>query len=180
MIGGLLFRYWEGGARARQEQSNVRVEWLRKSKRPEAASLAEPDSRGAVLVPIQIALTPAAVTPRAGRAAAEPCRGAAVTYPAAAVPVLAGRLTCRAAVARVRTALPDSVLLRAPAPKAVPLFRWGADWLPLAEYNTRARAVLAFAGGGALPAPFGSRPSVDEHNRQAVVAIAAAMLADDA
>lgn len=32
MIGGLLFRYWEGGSPAVPEHPNVRIEWLRKSR----------------------------------------------------------------------------------------------------------------------------------------------------
>jgi len=60
-----------------------------------------------------------------------------------------------------------------------PLFRWGKDWVSLDEYNARGRAVLVAAGGGVLPAPFGGPRSVGEHNRRAIAAITAAMLADD-
>ena len=177
MIGGLLFRYWEGGARARQEQPNVRVEWLRKSRKPEETPQPAPDERGAVLVPIRVELPTAGVAPRTLRANAS-LRGTTAVAACARLTAAVGVATAQAVSTAVRTALPDPVLARAAAPEVTPMFRWGKDWVSLDEYNARGRAVLVAAGGGVLPAPFGGPRSVDEHNRRAIAAIAAAMLAD--
>ena len=153
MIGGLLFRYWEGGTAARSGNPNVYLKWAQK-KRPEQR--------------------PPAPEPRA----AEPEQAVLVPLPAICQP---GRIgvagTAPATIVRTAQAQPQTLVARAAA---------GA--CSAAAYPTGVRAALpdalvAVAGAPAVTAALdpdsARRLAIIEHNRRAIAAVAAAMLADD-
>lgn len=156
MIGGLLFRYWEGGARAvTPEHPNVRIEWLRRSrKNQQELGLPEPqpalpDTEAAELVPLRAILAPAAA------------RAAAVT-PWARARRVERALTQAAAVPR--TTRPGVVALRTPVvASTATTHALAADHQPMAV---------------AQPDEFSARRhAVNEHNRRAIAAALAVYLA---
>lgn len=151
MIGGLLFRYWEGGTATRSGNPNVYVNWAQK-KRPEQRPA--PDTKPAepvVLVPL-----PAVCRP--GRIGVVGTAPVAFARTSIAQAQSVGRLAVDTAVLAVaalrqsatRAALPDAVGVSAVAPHAT------AQQDPDSLH----------------------RLGVIEHNRRAIAAIAAAMLAD--
>ncbi len=151
MIGGLLFRYWEGGTATRSGNPNVYVNWAQK-KRPEQRPA--PDAKPAepvVLVPL-----PAVCRP--GRIGVVGTAPVAFARTSIAQAQSVGRLAVDTAVLAVaalrqsatRAALPDAVGVSAVAPHAT------AQQDPDSLH----------------------RLGVIEHNRRAIAAIAAAMLAD--
>lgn len=151
MIGGLLFRYWEGGTATRSGNPNVYVNWAQK-KRPEQRPA--PDAKPAepvVLVPLPAVCQPgrigvAGTAPvafaRTSLVQVQPVGRLAVTAAALAVAALRQSAT--------RAALPDAVGVSAVAPHAT------AQQDPDSLH----------------------RLGIIEHNRRAIAAIAAAMLAD--
>lgn len=153
MIGGLLFRYWEGGTATRSGNPNVYVNWAQK-KRPEQRPAPAPETKPAepvVLVPLPaicqlgrvgIAGHVPAVLARASLAQAQVVGPLVVT----AAPLAAAALRQSA----TRAALPDAVGVSAVAPHAT------AQQDPDSLH----------------------RLGIIEHNRRAIAAIAAAMLAD--
>lgn len=151
MIGGLLFRYWEGGTATRSGNPNVYVNWAQK-KRPEQRPA--PDAKPAepvVLVPL-----PALCQP--GRIGVVGTAPVAFARTSIAQAQSVGRLavgTAALAVAALRqsatrAALPDAVGVSVVAPHAT------------AQQDPDSAQRLA----------------IIEHNRRAIAAIAAAMLAD--
>lgn len=153
MIGGLLFRYWEGGTATRSGNPNVYVNWAQK-KRPEQRPTPAPDTKPAepvVLVPL-----PAVCRP--GRIGVVGTAPVAFARTSIAQAQSVGRLAVGTAVLAVaalrqsatRAALPDAVGVSAVAPHAT------AQQDPDSLH----------------------RLGVIEHNRRAIAAIAAAMLAD--
>ena len=151
MIGGLLFRYWEGGTAVRSGNPNVYVNWAQK-KRPEQRPA--PDAKPAepvVLVPLPALCQPG----RIGVAGTAPVAFARTSIAQAQS---VGRLAVGTAVLAVaalrqsatRAALPDAVGVSAVAPHAT------AQQDPDSLH----------------------RLGIIEHNRRAIAAIAAAMLAD--
>ena len=151
MIGGLLFRYWEGGTATRSGNPNVYVNWAQK-KRPEQRPA--PDAKPAepvVLVPL-----PALCQP--GRIGVVGTAPVAFARTSIAQAQSVGRLavgTAALAVAALRqsatrAALPDTVGVSVVAPHAT------AQQDPDSLH----------------------RLGIIEHNRRAIAAIAAAMLAD--
>jgi hypothetical protein len=151
MIGGLLFRYWEGGTATRSGNPNVYVNWAQK-KRPEQRPA--PDAKPAepvVLVPL-----PAVCRP--GRIGVVGTAPVAFARTSIAQAQSVGRLAVDTAVLAVaalrqsatRAALPDTVGVSAVAPHAT------AQQDPDSLH----------------------RLGIIEHNRRAIAAIAAAMLAD--
>jgi hypothetical protein len=151
MIGGLLFRYWEGGTATRSGNPNVYVNWAQK-KRPEQRPA--PDAKPAepvVLVPL-----PALCQP--GRIGVVGTAPVAFARTSIAQAQSVGRLAVDTAVLAVaalrqsatRAALPDTVGVSAVAPHAT------AQQDPDSLH----------------------RLGIIEHNRRAIAAIAAAMLAD--
>lgn len=151
MIGGLLFRYWEGGTAVRSGNPNVYVNWAQK-KRPGAPApaprAAEPEQ--AVLVPLP-ALCSAGrigVTGQAPVAFVRPSQAAAGVCVAVPIALAARAAACQT---EVRAALPDVLSPVAVSPGVHP----EADAASL------------------------RRLDIIEHNRRAIAAIAAAMLADD-
>lgn len=150
MIGGLLFRYWEGGTATRSGNPNVYVNWAQK-KRPEQRPA--PDAKPAepvVLVPLPALCQPGRI-------------GVVGTAPAALV--------------RAAQAQPQTLVARAAASACV-----------AAAYPTGVRAALPDALVAVVGAPTvtaaldpdsARRLAIIEHNRRAIAAIAAAMLADD-
>lgn len=151
MIGGLLFRYWEGGTATRSGNPNVYVNWAQK-KRPEQRPTPAPDAKPAepvVLVPLPAICQPGRI-------------GVAGTAPAALV--------------RAAQAQPQTLVARAAASACV-----------AAAYPTGVRAALPDALVAVVGVPDATaqqdpdsqrRLGVIEHNRRAIAAIAAAMLAD--
>lgn len=153
MIGGLLFRYWEGGTATRSGNPNVYVNWAQK-KRPEQRSpVPEPratEPEQAVLVPLPAICQPGRI-------------GVAGTAPAALV--------------RAAQAQPQTLVARAAASACV-----------AAAYPTGVRAALPDALVAVVGAPTvtaaldpdsARRLAIIEHNRRAIAAVAAAMLASD-
>lgn len=151
MIGGLLFRYWEGGTATRSGNPNVYVNWAQK-KRPEQRPA--PDAKPAepvVLVPL-----PALCQP--GRIGVVGTAPVAFARTSIAQAQSVGRLAVDTAVLAVaalrqsstRAALPDTVGVSVVAPHAT------AQQDPDSLH----------------------RLGIIEHNRRAIAAIAAAMLAD--
>lgn len=151
MIGGLLFRYWEGGTATRSGNPNVYVNWAQK-KRPEQRPA--PDAKPAepvVLVPLPVLCQPG----RIGVAGTAPVAFARTSIAQAQS---VGRLAVDTAVLAVaalrqsatRAALPDTVGVSVVAPHAT------------AQQDPDSQRRLG----------------VIEHNRRAIAAIAAAMLAD--
>lgn len=151
MIGGLLFRYWEGGTAVRSGNPNVYVNWAQK-KRPEQRPAPAPETKPAepvVLVPLPALCQPG----RIGVVGAAPV-----------------------ALVRTAQAQPQTLVARAAA---------GA--CSAAAYPTGVRAALPDTVGVSVVAPHATaqqdpdsqrRLGVIEHNRRAIAAIAAAMLAD--
>lgn len=153
MIGGLLFRYWEGGTATRSGNPNVYVNWAQK-KRPEQRPTPAPDTKPAepvVLVPL-----PAVCRP--GRIGVVGTAPVAFARTSIAQAQSVGRLAVDTAVLAVaalrqsvaRAALPDTVGVSVVAPHAA------------AQQDPDSQRRLG----------------VIEHNRRAIAAIAAAMLAD--
>ena len=153
MIGGLLFRYWEGGTAVRSGNPNVYVNWAQK-KRPEQRPTPAPDAKPAepvVLVPLPALCQPG----RIGVAGTAPVAFARTSIAQAQS---VGRLAVGTAVLAVaalrqsstRAALPDTVGVSVVAPHAT------------AQQDPDSQRRLG----------------VIEHNRRAIAAIAAAMLAD--
>ena len=150
MIGGLLFRYWEGGTATRSGNPNVYVNWAQK-KRPPAPEPRATEPEQAVLVPL-----PAVCRP--GRIGVVGTAPVAFARPSIAQAQSVGRLavgTAALAVAALRqsatrAALPDTVGVSVVAPHAT------AQQDPDSLH----------------------RLGIIEHNRRAIAAIAAAMLAD--
>lgn len=153
MIGGLLFRYWEGGTATRSGNPNVYVNWAQK-KRPEQRPTPAPDTKPAepvVLVPL-----PAVCRP--GRIGVVGTAPVAFARTSIAQAQSVGRLAVDTAVLAVaalrqsatRAALPDAVGVSAVAPHAT------AQQDPDSLH----------------------RLGIIEHNRRAIAAIAAVMLAD--
>lgn len=156
MIGGLLFRYWEGGATARSGNPNVYINWAQK-KRPEQRPTtpstepraAEPEQ--AVLVPLPAICQPGRVGV-AGTAPTTFVRAAHAQPQALVARAATGACSAVAYPTGVRAALPDVLVASAGIPAAV---------VALDPDSVRRLAII-------------------EHNRRAIAAIAAAMLADDA
>lgn len=153
MIGGLLFRYWEGGTAVRSGNPNVYVNWAQK-KRTEQRPTPAPDAKPAepvVLVPLPALCQPG----RIGVAGTAPVAFARTNIAQAQS---IGRLAVGTAVLAVaalrqsstRAALPDTVGVSVVAPHAT------------AQQDPDSQRRLG----------------VIEHNRRAIAAIAAAMLAD--
>jgi hypothetical protein len=153
MIGGLLFRYWEGGTATRSGNPNVYVNWAQK-KRPEQRPAPAPETKPAepvVLVPLPAVCQPG----RIGVAGTAPVAFARTSIAQAQS---VGRLAVGTAVLAVaalrqsatRAALPDTVGVSVVAPHAT------------AQQDPDSQRRLG----------------VIEHNRRAIAAIAAAMLAD--
>lgn len=155
MIGGLLFRYWEGGATARSGNPNVYINWAQK-KRPEQRPTtpstepraAEPEQ--AVLVPLPAVCQPGRIN-AAGPAPVAFVRAARAQPQTMAASVAAGACVAAAYPTGVRAALPDAFAVSAVVP-----------------------AVVAASDPDSE-----RRLAIIEHNRRAIAAIAAAMLADD-
>lgn len=152
MIGGLLFRYWEGGTATRSGNPNVYVNWAQK-KRPEQRPAPETKpAEPVVLVPLPALCQPG----RIGVAGTAPVAFARTSIAQAQS---VGRLAVGTAVLAVaalrqsatRAALPDAVGVSAVAPRAV------------AQQDPDSAQRLA----------------IIEHNRRAIAAVAAAMLASD-
>lgn len=154
MIGGLLFRYWEGGTATRSGNPNVYVNWAQK-KRPEQRPTPAPDTKPAepvVLVPL-----PAVCRP--GRIGVVGTAPVAFARTSIAQAQSVGRLAVGTAVLAVaalrqsatRAALPDTVGVSVVAPHAA------------AQQDPDSAQRLA----------------IIEHNRRAIAAVAAAMLASD-
>ena len=150
MIGGLLFRYWEGGTATRSGNPNVYVNWAQKKRPPTPAPDAKP-AEPVVLVPL-----PALCQP--GRIGVVGTAPVAFARTSIAQAQSVGRLAVDTAVLAVaalrqsatRAALPDTVGVSAVAPHAT------AQQDPDSLH----------------------RLGIIEHNRRAIAAIAAAMLAD--
>lgn len=151
MIGGLLFRYWEGGTAVRSGNPNVYVNWAQK-KRPEQRPA--PDAKPAepvVLVPL-----PALCQP--GRIGVVGTAPVAFARTSIAQAQSVGRLAVDTAVLAVaalrqsstRAALPDALAVVIGVPDAT----------------------------AALDPDSLHRLGIIEHNRRAIAAVAAAMLAD--
>ena len=154
MIGGLLFRYWEGGTATRSGNPNVYVNWAQKKRpeqRPPAPEPRATEPEQAVLVPLPALCQPG----RIGVAGTAPVAFARTSIAQAQS---VGRLAVDTAVLAVaalrqsatRAALPDTVGVSVVAPHAT------------AQQDPDSQRRLG----------------VIEHNRRAIAAIAAAMLAD--
>lgn len=151
MIGGLLFRYWEGGTATRSGNPNVYVNWAQK-KRPEQRPA--PDAKPAE----PVVLVPLPALCQSGRIGVVGTAPVAFARTSIAQAQSVGRLavgTAALAVAALRqsatrAALPDAVGVSAVAPHAT------AQQDPDSLH----------------------RLGIIEHNRRAIAAIAAAMLAD--
>ena len=154
MIGGLLFRYWEGGTAVRSGNPNVYVNWAQK-KRTEQRPTPAPDAKPAepvVLVPLPALCQPG----RIGVAGTAPVAFARTSIAQAQS---VGRLvvdTAALAVAALRqsatrAALPDALAVVIGVPDAT----------------------------AALDPDSARRLAIIEHNRRAIAAVAAAMLASD-
>lgn len=155
MIGGLLFRYWEGGTTARSGNPNVYINWAQK-KRPEQppAPQAKPRPQERVEAVVLVPLPALCRTGRVGVAGRAPTAFSRTSE----VNVAAGVVAPVALAARVvayptgaRAALPDALLVSAASPDVHP----------------------------EMDAASLRRLDIIEHNRRAIAAIAAAMLADD-
>lgn len=153
MIGGLLFRYWEGGTATRSGNPNVYVNWAQKKRPPTPAPDAKPaEPERSVLVPL-----PAVCRP--GRIGVVGTAPVAFARTSIAQAQSVGRLAVDTAVLAVaalrqsatRAALPDTVGVSAVAPHAT------------AQQDPDSAQRLA----------------IIEHNRRAIAAVAAAMLASD-
>lgn len=151
MIGGLLFRYWEGGTATRSGNPNVYVNWAQK-KRPEQRPA--PDAKPAE----PVVLVPLPALCQSGRIGVVGTAPVAFARTSIAQAQSVGRLAVCTAVLAVaalrqsatRAALPDAVGVSAVAPHAT------AQQDPDSLH----------------------RLGIIEHNRRAIAAIAAAMLAD--
>lgn len=152
MIGGLLFRYWEGGTATRSGNPNVYVNWAQK-KRPEQRPA--PDAKPAE----PVVLVPLPALCQSGRIGVVGTAPVAFARTSIAQAQSVGRLAVDTAVLAVaalrqsatRAALPDTVGVSAVAPRAV------------AQQDPDSAQRLA----------------IIEHNRRAIAAVAAAMLASD-
>jgi len=152
MIGGLLFRYWEGGTATRSGNPNVYVNWAQK-KRPEQRPA--PDAKPAE----PVVLVPLPALCQSGRIGVVGTAPVAFARTSIAQAQSVGRLAVDTAVLAVaalrqsatRAALPDTVGVSVVAPHAA------------AQQDPDSARRLA----------------IIEHNRRAIAAIAAAMLADD-
>lgn len=151
MIGGLLFRYWEGGTATRSGNPNVYVNWAQK-KRPEQRPA--PDAKPAE----PVVLVPLPALCQSGRIGVVGTAPVAFARTSIAQAQSVGRLAVGTAVLAVaalrqsatRAALPDTVGVSVVAPHAA------------AQQDPDSAQRLA----------------IIEHNRRAIAAIAAAMLAD--
>lgn len=152
MIGGLLFRYWEGGTATRSGNPNVYVNWAQK-KRPEQRPA--PDAKPAE----PVVLVPLPALCQSGRIGVVGTAPVAFARTSIAQAQSVGRLAVDTAVLAVaalrqsatRAALPDTVGVSAVAPHAT------------AQQDPDSAQRLA----------------IIEHNRRAIAAVAAAMLASD-
>ncbi len=153
MIGGLLFRYWEGGTATRSGNPNVYVNWAQK-KRPEQRPTPAPDTKPAE----PVVLVPLPALCQSGRIGVVGTAPVAFARTSIAQAQSVGRLAVGTAVLAVaalrqsatRAALPDAVGVSAVAPHAT------AQQDPDSLH----------------------RLGIIEHNRRAIAAIAAVMLAD--
>lgn len=152
MIGGLLFRYWEGGTAVRSGNPNVYVNWAQKKRpaqQPPAPKATELEQ--AVLVPLPAVCGVGRVTTN--------CRS----------PVVFARQTkVEAATGTVGMPGPQAWAVLQPVPLAAATARG------VLSASANAPDVLAV-----MDAESHRRLAVVEHNRRAIAAIAAAMLADD-
>lgn len=154
MIGGLLFRYWEGGTAARSGNPNVYINWAQK-KRPEqqpsapAPKATELDQ--AVLVPLPVLCLTGHVI-ATGPPPVAFARQANATAAAGAIAL---------ASLPARATLLDALLASAALPDALPVTAVPPDVRPEMDVVSHRRLAVI------------------EHNRRAIAAIAAAMLADD-
>lgn len=152
MIGGLLFRYWEGGTAARSGNPNVYINWAQKKRpaqQPSAPKATELEQ--AVLVPLPVLCLTGRVI-AAGPSPVAFARQANATAAASTIALVS---------LPARATLPDALLASAALPDALPMTAVPPDVRP--EMDAESHRRLA----------------VIEHNRRAIAAIAAAMLADD-
>lgn len=182
MIGGLLFRYWEGGRTVNPapEHPNVRIEWLRRSRKAEVAPplTAQHEEPTGELMPLRAALGTATSVAQVGRPAATALQA---RRQAAAATVRAVGTKARASTSRPRAAagiaFAGAVATR---PTAVVKPTQANAKLAAARKHNEAAAALAVALGQpvqfALPEVSARREySTDEHNLRAVLAALAAL-----